>query len=480
MCTRVHSGTMLARTAIRTSFVLALAGSAVLSAALLAPRRAPVTCQLPATRPLVDDGDVVDDGFVLTAAFPSRALLADPRGADVELAVAITAPRSRAPSRPPLSLAVVIDRSGSMNGDSPTGRPIDNAKLAATRLIEALDDGDAFTVITYSSGDETVLPMMRATPANRAAAAGAIAAIRAVGGTCISCGLERAARELGHTPIEGGVHRVMLLSDGQANEGIYDRDDLARLAGELAARGTSISTGGVGLEFDELTMQRLAQVGHGNYYFVADAAGLAATFTGELGALADTVAADVRLEVRGVAGAIALRDAYGYPLEREGDAVLVPIADLRAGETRKVVLRAHVADARAGIAAIARAHLTWRRVVDGQRRQGTAHATATVVADAAAVAAGVDRDATTAIEQARSARAIDEASAAFARGDLEGARRTLAERQRQLHEDAAIGAAAAGELDAAFESTARGFAGPAAAAPHAVKAARERAYQLAR
>src|SRR5436190_1899176 len=80
------------------------------------------------------------------------------------------------------------------------------------------------------------------------------------GGTFISCGIDRGHTELRDSPIAGGLRRMVLNSDGQANEGVWDRDELAQLASDTAARGVSISSVGVGLDFDEVTMIRLAEV----------------------------------------------------------------------------------------------------------------------------------------------------------------------------------------------------------------------------
>ena len=226
-----------------------------------------------------------------------------------------------------------------------SGEPIQTAKDAARELIDELAPGDAFTVVSYSSEDQTVWPITLATDASKSAARDALGQVGADGGTCISCGMTRGAAELARTPVVGGVRRLVVISDGQANEGIFDRGELAQLAAQTAARGISISAVGLGLDFDELTMQRLAAVGRGNYHFLERSSNLPAMFADELGGLTETVATEVQLVIAPSPG-VQIAEAYGYPIERDPYAreprFTVPIADLRAGETRKVVLHATI------------------------------------------------------------------------------------------------------------------------------------------
>src|SRR5436190_7949659 len=181
----------------RTVLVLGAAAATVIPSLLLHPwsqARAPIA-------------STSDDGTLLTARLTTSRIL---RGAhDQDLAVTITAPASRTQARPPLALAIVIDRSGSMSGE-----PMQNAKAAAARLVSRLDAHDAFSIVTYSSGDETVMPMTLATRAGKARALSAIESIYDDGGTCISCGLTRGANELARSPLTGGVQRIVLISDG--------------------------------------------------------------------------------------------------------------------------------------------------------------------------------------------------------------------------------------------------------------------------
>lgn len=449
--------------------MIAVSGAALVGAALLTPQRLP-------RRLLEATGEIG-----LTARLVSDRITAGTTEQDI--AVTITAPQAARHARPPVSLAVVIDRSGSM-----TGEPIETAKAAARELIDELAPGDAFTIVSYSSGETVVSSIALATPEARAAAHDAIGEIMADGGTCISCGLSRGAAELAHTPVVGGVRRLVVISDGQANEGVFDRGELAQLAEQTAARGISISAVGLGLDFDELTMQRLAAVGHGNYYFAERSSNLSAMFGDELGGLTETVASGVQLIVAPAPG-ISIDEAYGYPLERDPygrePRFTVPIADLRAGETRKVVLHAQVtrelgAPADEPLASIG---LTWRSIGASHASYARASVLATVVSDPAEIAAGIDRETAQLVEQARAAHVLEQATTEYEKNGARAAQRVLDEHRSALKANQALDPGTSRMLDVEEAKTADDFAAaPAggAAATKAMKTARAKAYKLAR
>ncbi len=448
---------------VRTSFVLGAASATVIAALLL-------TQGNPSA---LHEGfeSSADDGLALVAELTTQKILAGAH--DENVAITIRAPEGRAAYRPPLSLAVVIDRSGSMSG-----APIENAKAAASRLIGQLDPGDAFTVIAYSSGEQVIMPLSRASDVNKSAARAAIERIYEDGGTCISCGLGRGASELERSPIADGVRRIVLISDGQANEGIWDRDELAQLASRTAANGTSISAVGVGLDFDEVTMQRIASVGRGNYYFVEDTANLSAMFAKELGGLAETVASDARLVVRGGEG-VSIEEVYGYQFSRAGDSVTIPIADLRAGETRKVVLRVRVAtSALATSKVITEVHMDWRRVANGAHRSAKTAAFAEVVDDARVVAASVNARAAQAVEEALSARALEEAAVIYETGGYQAAKQVLDVRMEQVNKNVNLSPATRARIEGSSTRAMENFR--SAPKGKAMKMSREDAYNLSR
>ena len=454
----------------RTSLLIAAAGVVVATALLLSPRRDRIVdCDMPSPTA----GDVT-----MTARLTSSKILPGAQTQDVAVTITANAPRSQ--TRPPLSLAVVIDRSGSMNGV-----PMRNAKAAAAELVGQLAEADAFTIVTFSSGDEVIAPIARATAANKAAARAAIDRIWDDGGTCTSCGLLSGASELGRSPIVGGLRRIVLISDGQANVGVWHRDELAQLASKTASNGVSISSVGVGLDFDEVTMTKLADVGRGTYYFVEDTANLGAMFQRELGGLTETIASDLHLvvDVRGPdlsqAGhgdSVEIEEAYGYPMTREGTQVIIPVADLRAGETRKVVLRVRLAAPHTGSISIATLRLGYRRVEDGAARTVAAQAVAEVVTDGNEVAASVDHDATRASMEAQSARALEEATVTYEKQGYRAAQQVLQRHMDSVRANKVLDPASAQELERAVGDVMQDFA--AAPPAKAVKATRAKAYEL--
>ena len=104
-------------------------------------------------------------------------------------------------------------------------------------------------------------------------------------------GCEQVAAHLG----DGVLSRALLLTDGLANEGITDREELAAHAKALRQRGISTTTLGVGEDFDEFLLQAMADAGGGHFYFVANPEQIPDFFKGELGEMLEVVAREILL-----------------------------------------------------------------------------------------------------------------------------------------------------------------------------------------
>ena len=411
----------------KTSAILVLAGLVASGVALLQPRQA--------TSPLVplsSSGSRALDasGMQVDARMQSSHLLRGLR--DTHLAVTLEAPMAtRASLRPPVNLAIVLDRSGSMSGEK-----LLHAKQAARQLVHQLQTTDRVAIVTYGSDVTVSFPSARASQLTKSAAYRAIDSIYDDGGTNLSGGLLSGRDEIMRNPETGAVDRIVLISDGLANEGIVNRDELDRLASETAEHGVSITTVGVGLDFDEQTMTRIAVSGRGNYYFAESSAVLSELFTHELEKLGATIATQVELAITQAPG-VTLLEAYGYPMESDGQQALIPVADLHAGETRKVVLHVQVDAATLGNMDIASITVSFRPTDSLARRSVRVASHVVVTEDEGAVLAGSDRDAIRHIERARMAEAINEATRYYETGDSAAAAQVIETRRQEIQSIAA-------------------------------------------
>ncbi|MBX3158223.1 MAG: VWA domain-containing protein [Deltaproteobacteria bacterium] len=473
---------------VRTGIALAAASGTIVAALLLHARPAPPVTAVPSAVDAARDHG--DDGVRLTARLPAAKM---PRGPHEELlAVTIAAPKAQAAGRPPVSVAIVLDRSASMS-DAADGSstPWAHAKAAAARLVDQLADGDAVSIIGYADGGATYLPIALVDDATKRRARAVLAEMEnesGGGATCISCGLATADGELSRSQVTSGVHRILLISDGQANATVSGRDgdvldakdEAIALAAKAASHGASVTAMGVGLGFDEGTMIRIADVGRGNYYFVDDARDLPRMFEAELGGLAATVATNAKLLLSDGDG-VTIEEALGYPMSRVGDHVIVPISDLRV-ETRKVVFRVAVAPARTGPMALAKVELGWLRPGDGANRRAATTATVDVVDDPAAITASIDPATAASVDAALGALTLEVAARAYDRGGSPAALQVIDAIETPAAIDAvpSFPTATAATIGRARRAFATAPEPRSDAGEKAKKAVREQAHDLAR
>ncbi len=137
-------------------------------------------------------------------------------------------------------------------------KKLDYAIKAGKELVKALDVNDRIALVQYDSKVDVLSPLQKAN--NKDALIKKIEGIRANGMTFLSGGLEEGIRQLSSTNNEG-MNRVILLSDGLANEGITDAAGVSRIGSNAKERGIAVTTVGLGRDYDERLMQLLAQRG---------------------------------------------------------------------------------------------------------------------------------------------------------------------------------------------------------------------------
>lgn len=224
---------------------------------------------------------------------PRRAGLRDGGENIVDVLVRIQAPDAPAglvPDRPPQALALVLDRSGSMSG-----QPLHEARRCAEYVVGRLRPTDSVSLVQF---DNRVQRLWPAVPVSDGVALRvAIAGIEAGGNTDLHGGWKEGADSL--SDIAGqGLKRVILLSDGQANEGLTDHEAIAAQCADWAARGITTSTYGLGRGFNEDLMVAMARAGGGNHYYGETAEDLMDPFQQELELLGNLCMRELHLSVK--------------------------------------------------------------------------------------------------------------------------------------------------------------------------------------
>lgn len=255
-------------------------------------------------------------------------------------------------SRPPATLQVVLDRSGSMGGDRLTG-----ACQALTELLDRLDPTDNLGIVAFDDTAQVVVP---AGPVqDKTAVRHAIQALQPGGSTDLSAGYLRGLQEAQRVAGPSGA-TVLLVSDGHANAGVTDPVLLERVANQAHGHGVSTTTLGFGLGYDEQLLAALARGGRGSELFAEEADTAAAKIAGEVDGLLDQVAQAASLRITMNSDVQALAVLNDLPVHAGADGVTVELGSFYAGESRKLVLRFRVPGIAAlGLAQIASLHLTY-------------------------------------------------------------------------------------------------------------------------
>jgi Ca-activated chloride channel family protein len=251
----------------------------------------------------------------------------------VEIAAPTVAP-DPSRRRPPVNLAFVLDRSGSMSGHN----KLSLAKQAVLESIHRLEVEDRFAVVTYDDVVDVVMPGAGASAESRREATRRLASIEPRNSTDLHAGWLTGCEQVAAGLQADGVNRVLLLTDGLANRGVIDPAELARLAYDLRRRGIATSTFGVGTDFDEALLQAMADNGGGHFYFAGDVAAMRDHITSEVGETLETVAREVVLELT-LPDSVRVDTLSPFRVEQGGGRARILLGDMVSGQLLTIVLR---------------------------------------------------------------------------------------------------------------------------------------------
>ncbi len=236
--------------------------------------------------------------------------------------------------RIPANIAIVLDKSGSMQGDK-----IRQAREAAIMAIRRLNAQDIVSVVSYDSRVQVVVPATRVSDKQQIFSA--IRNIPANGNTALFAGVSKGAQELRKFLDQNKVNRVILLSDGLANVGPSTPHELGQLGLSLAKEGMSVTTIGLGLGYNEDLMTQLAGYSDGNHAFVENAADLARIFQYEFGDVLSVVAQGVEIKIHCKNGVKPLR-LLGREAEINGNRISTRLNQIYSEQEKFVILEVEV------------------------------------------------------------------------------------------------------------------------------------------
>jgi len=177
---------------------------------------------------------------------------------ELALMLELTAPPGpTTEERAPATLEVVLDRSGSMHDGK-----LEAALTALDALVARLDPTDRFGLVVFDDQVEVVVPAGPLT--DKPAVREALRRVAPGGMRNLSAGYLRGLQEARRVA-DGRGATLLLLSDGHANTGVTEADELESIAANAHRQGVTTGTLGLGLGYDEVLMSGVARGGSGNH-----------------------------------------------------------------------------------------------------------------------------------------------------------------------------------------------------------------------
>jgi Ca-activated chloride channel family protein len=137
------------------------------------------------------------------------------------------------------------------------------------------------------------------------------------------------------------VSRLILLSDGLANVGPSSTEDLGRLGASLRKERIAVTTIGMGTDYNEDLMAKVARESDGNTYFVENSSDLARIFSAELGDVLSVVAREVKITID-CAGDVKPLRVIGRDGRIDGRRVELGLNQLYGGQEKYILVEVEV------------------------------------------------------------------------------------------------------------------------------------------
>ncbi|MEI8282601.1 MAG: VWA domain-containing protein [Armatimonadota bacterium] len=256
--------------------------------------------------------------------------------------------------RTPMNLCLVIDRSGSMEG-----QPLEYVKQACSHVVDMLAPTDVLSIVTFEEMVEVLMPPQQVT--NKDMVKAGIARLQAGNTTNLYDGISLAMQQVVQFIETNRATRMIVLTDGDPTAGIKDYTALVNHAGELKARGVSVTFLGFGPDYNEELLAGMAKRAGGNYYFIPQPQLIPEIFRSELEKLMTTVTRNMSLELK-LARWVQMRAPQ---MQTEGT-VKISLADMERGSVIQQVIDLEFSNHPLGHYRVLGGKLTYEDLMSGQ------------------------------------------------------------------------------------------------------------------
>lgn len=302
-------------------------------------------------------------------------------------------------TRLPLNLALVIDRSGSMDGE-----PLEYAKRACGYVVDLLEPNDILSVITFEETAEVIMPARRVV--NKALVKEYINRIYAGNTTNLSDGLMQGCMQVASVKSENSLNRVLLLTDGEPTAGIKDFASIVSQVSEQKSRGITVTALGFGPDYNEELLAGIARRSGGNYYHVSRPDLIPEVFRRELDTLMRITARNLRLRVQAQRG-VQMKQVYGQQPSFGSHAAEIVLPDVERESAISSLWQFELSPRPEGNFRTIRAELIYDDASTERTERLVAEVVQTFTSDEALIAANVNKRVEAEVEVAQATRSLD-------------------------------------------------------------------------
>jgi Ca-activated chloride channel family protein len=326
--------------------------------------------------------------------------------------VDIKAVSSGQPRTMPANFGLVLDRSGSMDGEK-----MENLKEAAGYVVDHLNENDLVSVTVFDDQVETIIPNQPLK--DREEVKSRLGSVIPRGGTQISDGLKAGLAEAWKGFSKDRVNRILLLTDGQTWD---DEAACLTLADEAGRKGIAVTSIGLGEEWNEKLLLQLAERSHGNSHWIQNPIAILDAFRQEVEGAQSVAATNLSMTARMSPGVKPVKVYATMPMISDvstkavnGQSIMADLGSLDSRRGQAMLIEARVPPQKTGKFRLGQVEVTYDVPSRGIKGQSVKADVFVMFTDDAAAAAKVNAEVMNLVEKVSAfklqTRALTEAEA---------------------------------------------------------------------